>query len=170
MLSKQSETLYLTDDYIQMPQWVKMINNIVRESASELSTSSIKSLNDWADLVSGLTFSLYVFTFLKSDALTEVVFSFDLLLPELVCDSINEGVGRLIIEWENLKEFSSFVLLGRILLISESAFSNSSSFHFCYSSSANSLKLTWEWSNRLFLSTLTEWTTWIFPLTGLYTQ
>ena len=139
-----------------------MIDDRVRESASESSISSTKSLNNWADSVSNLTSSLYVFIFLKSDAFIKVVSSFDLLLPELVCSSVNEGVDKLIIEQGNLKEFSFFVLLNRESLIFESAFSNSSSFHFYHFSSANSLKLTWKWSNRFFSFTLTEWTIWIF--------
>ena len=68
---------------------------------------------------------LCVFTCLKSDALTETVSSlFDLLLPELVCSDVNEGVDRLIIEQENLKEFSFFILLSRGSLISERVFLN----------------------------------------------
>ena len=169
MLSKQSGTLYLTDDYVQLLQWVETVDGRARELVNESSTSSsMKSLNDWVDSVSGLASLLCVFTFSKSGVFTEAVFSFDLLLSELVCSSVNESVNRFIIEQENLRESSFFILLDRGSLISESVFSNSSSSHFCHFSSANFLKLTWEQLNRLFSFTLTEWTTWTFSLTGLY--
>ena len=76
-----------------------MINDRVKELASELFISfSMKLLSDWVDSVSGLASSLCVFTSLKSDAFTEVVFLFDLLLSELVCSDINKGVDKLIIK------------------------------------------------------------------------
>ena len=91
--------------------------------------------------MSDLTSSFYIFTFLKFNAFTEAVFSFNLLLSELIYNNINKGVDRLIIEQENLKKFSSFVLLNKRSLISENAFLNLLLFHFCHFLSANSLNL-----------------------------
>ena len=91
--------------------------------------------------MSDLAFLLYVFIFSKFNVFIKAVFSFNLLLSELVCSNINKNVDKFIIEQENLKKNSFFVLLNRGSLISENAFLNSSLFHFCHFSSTNFLKL-----------------------------